>query len=410
MVVCTKELPLWQLIFNTLAMRLDSIMKGLALTMGMMLAWGCSDDPEIESVQGPTLQINASLSVPGETKALKTAWANNDKLGLFIKAENSLSASNYGEVTGQVVGSYNGSSWTASPSVSLSASSAYVFSYFPYSSSVTSGKTVPIDITTQTDYLYGGAPVTANNSNASVSLAMKHALCVLSFNVKRNGYIGTGNLTSVSIRNKSGKTKFISTGTMDISTGAITGTAYNGYTISKSKQITESGWTSDLPMAMVVPFSTASPSELELEFVVDAKSYVVDVPVNKSFTAGSKYVINLTINSSTLVLDASNITIIPWGSEQSVNLDDVASKVKGVAFTLTTTTSGQSFTGPSLGAVNGTVEWGDGQTGSYTANATHTYSNAGTYSVQMSTEDAVQTVTFPSITYIDEIDLSQLQD
>ena len=143
---------------------------------------------------------------------------------------------------------------------------------------------------------------------------------------------------------------------------------------------------------------------------MDAKSYVVDVPVNKSFTAGSKYVINLTINSSTLVLDASNITIIPWGSEQSVNLDDVASKVKGVAFTLTTTASGQSFTGPSLGAVNGTVEWGDGQTGSYTANATHTYSNAGTYSVQMSTEDAVQTVTFPSITYIDEIDLSQLQD
>ena len=68
-------------------MRLDSIMKGLALTMGMMLAWGCSDDPEIESVQGPTLQIDASLSVPGETKALKTAWANNDKLGLFIKAE-----------------------------------------------------------------------------------------------------------------------------------------------------------------------------------------------------------------------------------------------------------------------------------------------------------------------------------
>ena len=391
-------------------MRLDSIMKGLALTMGMLLAWGCSDDPEIATVQGTTLQIDASLSVPGETKALKTAWANNDKLGLFIKAENSLSASNYGEVTGQVVGNYNGSSWAAVPSVSLSASSAYVFSYFPYSASVASGSAVPVDITTETDYLYGRSPVTANNSNASVSLSMKHALCVLSFNVKRNGYIGTGNLTSVTIRNKSGKIKFISSGTMDISTGNITGSAYNGYTISTSKQITESGWTSDLPMAMVVPFSTASPSELELEFVVDAKSYVVDVPVNKSFTAGSKYVINLTINSSTLELDASNITIIPWGSEQSVDLDDVASKVKGVAFTLTTTTSGQSFTGPSLGAVNGTIEWGDSQTGSYTANATHTYSNAGTYSVQVSTEDAVQTVTFPSITYIDEIDLSQLQD
>lgn len=67
-------------------------------------------------------------------------------------------------------------------------------------------------------------------------------------------------------------------------------------------------------MAMVVPFSTGSPSELELEFVVDAKSYVVDVPVNKAFTAGSKYVINLTINSSTLELDASDIMIIPWGS------------------------------------------------------------------------------------------------
>ncbi len=129
---------------------------------------------------------------------------------------------------------------------------------------------------------------------------------------------------------------------------------------------------------------------------MDAKSYVVDVPVNKAFTAGSKYVINLTINSSTLELDASDIMIIPWGSEQSVDLEDVASKVKGVAFTLTTTSA--------------TVDWGDNQTGNFTANATHSYANPGTYSVQVSTEDNVQTVTFSSIVNIDEIDLSQLQD
>lgn len=391
-------------------MRLSTLLNGLALSMGLMLAVGCSDDPEITSVQGTTLQIDASLSLPGETKALKTAWQTDDKLGLFIKADNDLAAAYYGEVTGQVVGNYNGTVWTTVPSVSLSSASAYVFSYYPYSSSVSSGSAVPVEIASQTDYLYGGAPATANNQNASVSLAMKHALCVLSFNVKRNGYIGTGNLTSITIRNKSGQNKFVSSGTMDIATGSITGSAYDSYTISKSKQISESGWTTDLPMAMVVPFSTAAPSEMELEFVVDAKSYVVDVPVNRSFTAGSKYIINLTINSSTLELDAANISIIPWGSEQSVDLDDVASKVKGVAFTLTTTSAGQSFTGPSLGTLTGTIDWGDSQTGAYTANATHSYANPGTYSVQMSTEDNVETVTFSSIVNLDEIDLSQLQD
>ncbi len=396
--------------FKTLAMWLSKWNKGLALTMCMMLACGCSDDTESTSVQGNTLRIDAYLDMPGESKALKTEWKSSDQLGLFIKADNYLSAGNYGEVTGQVVGNFNGTSWSTTPTVTLSSAPAYVFSYYPYNNGVSSGAAVPVDISTQTDYLYGGAPATANNQDASVSLAMKHALCVLSFNVKRNGYIGTGNLTSITIRNKSGKQVFVSSGTMDIATGSITGSAYNSYTISKSKTIGESGWTTDLPMAMVVPFSTGSPSELELEFVVDAKSYVVDVPVNKAFTAGSKYVINLTINSSTLELDASNITIIPWGSEQSVDLEDVASKVKGVAFTLTTTSAGQSITGPNLGSVSATVDWGDSQTGNFTANATHSYANPGTYSVQVSSEDNVQTVTFSSIVNIDEIDLSQLQD
>lgn len=391
-------------------MWLSKLNKGLALTMCMMLACGCSDNSELESVQGDTLKIDAFLSVPNESKALKTDWASNDQLGLFIKADNYLSAGNYGEVTGQVVGNFNGTTWSTTPTVTLSSASAYVFSYYPYNSTASTGASVPVNISSQTDYLYGGTPATANNQNASVSLAMKHALCVLSFNVKRNGYIGTGNLTAITIRNKSGKQVFVSEGTMDISTGDITGSAYNSYTISKSKTISESGWTTDLPMAMVVPFSTGSPSELELEFVVDAKNYVVDVPVNKAFTAGSKYVINLTINSSTLELDADNISIIPWGSEQSVDLDDVASKVKGVAFTLTTTSAGQSVTGPNMGAVTATVDWGDNQTGNFVANATHTYANPGTYSVQVSTEDNVQTVTFNSIVDLDEIDLSQLQD
>lgn len=284
----------------------------------------CSDE-KIPVVADHQLTVEAYLESADQTKAIKTSWIDTDKIGLFVKQSSNISSADYGEVNGQVVTYFNGTTWALSPAVSLSATPAYVFGYYPYSSTVTNGGAVDVSINSQTDYLYSGAAQTATSSNANVALTMKHAMTVLSFNIKKNGYIGAGVLNAIQVRNKSGQSKWASAGTMDISSGAITPTAYDAYTHSCNLTIQPSGWTSNLPAIIAVPFATGGASEVEVELTVDSKSYVVSLPNSVSFQPGSKYILTLTINSGSMVIDSNNMTILPWGADQNVDLGGVDS-------------------------------------------------------------------------------------
>ncbi len=382
-----------------------------AMAVGASMT-GCSNDeiPEEPTVKGTRLAIKAELEkTQDETKAPMTVWANGNEMGLFVKSSG-LTGSDYGEVNGQVKATYNGSAWTLDPQVSLSSTPAYVFAYYPYSNTVTDGTSVPVEVASQTDYLYSGTAVNASSNNASISLTMKHALCVFQFNVKKDGYIGgSAVLTSVKIQNKGGYTLVGSAGTLNISTGVITKSAYEAFTLTSNKTITEAGWDNDRPLAMLMPFQTASTTGAEFVFTVDGKDYTIDVPANMNYLAGNQYVFNLTIKSGSMSLDSSNIQIVPWGNETNVDLGDQVTKVKGLAYTLTTTTAGQSHNAPNVGNLSGTIDWGDNSAqDSYASGKSHNVAAAGKYNVQLQAEDEVNQVEFSQIELIDEIDLSQI--
>lgn len=283
---------------------------------------GCSDE-KLPVAAEHQLTVEAVLEGSDLTKAVKTAWSDNDKIGLFVKQSSNISSADYGDVNGQVVTYFNGTAWNLSPAVSLSATPAYVYGYYPYSNTESDGGAINVSLASQTDYLYSGTAQQASSSNATVALTMKHALTLLSFNIKKSGYIGTGNLTSVVVRNKSGMQKWVSQGTLDISSGTITASAYDAFTLNCNKTIEAAGWTTDLPYIMAFPFSTGAASEVEVEFMVDGKSYVIALPNSVSFQAGSKYILTLTINSGSMVMDSNNMVIQPWGADQVVDLGGV---------------------------------------------------------------------------------------
>lgn len=378
------------------------------LTVGASMT-GCSNEDVFEEpvVKGDKLILEAYLDNT-ETKTPISSWADGNSMGLFVKSSG-LSGPDYGKVVGQVKATFNSNIWTLTPEVSLSSTPASVYAYFPHDPAVTDGTAVPVEIASQTDYLYSGTAVSASANNAKIALNMKHAFCVFAFNVKSNGYIGDGKLTSIGMQNKAGATLFASKGTMDISTGVITKSSYDKYTIASDKQITSSGWTKDHPYAMVMPFQTASSSQVEFLFTVDGKTYTVDAPANMNYTAGEQYLFNLTINSSSMELDATNITIVPWGDQTGVDLGGVVTKVAGLTYTMTTTAANASHVIADLGSINGVIDWGDNSAEeSYSTSKSHNYAAAGTYNIQVQAEDAVNTVDINTVENIDEIDLSQL--
>lgn len=304
-----------------------NILKGwLCASFFTVLGLSSCSEEQVPVVANNQLAVEAYLESTDGTKAIKESWSNDDKIGLFIKQSSQVTSNDYGEVTGQVVTYYNGTGWSLSPAVSLSATPAYVFGYYPYGSTVTNPSAVDIAVSAQTDILYSGPAKTASSNSPKVALSMKHAMSMLTFNIKKSGYIGAGNLTAVTMRNKSGQTKWASAGTLNIATGEISASANNPFTLNCNKSILADGWTSGLPTILAIPFSTGASSEVEVEFTVDGKSYVIDLPNSVAFNGGSKYILTLTITSGSMVMDNNNMQIVPWGADNPVDLGSVESK------------------------------------------------------------------------------------
>lgn len=266
-----------------------------------------------------------------QTKAPVSEWQSSDKMGVFVK-QGAVSSADYESVTGQVMASYGALAWTLDPVVKLSKQSAYIYAYYPYSEAVTTPSAIPVDVTSQTDYLYAGSGHVASSSSTNVTLSMAHSLSLFSFNLRKQ-VSDACTLNSIQIRSTSGSNVIASAGTLDCSTGAITPTMYAPFTLAVNRTIETNGWTTNLPVAMVFPFTVATPSNVEIVFTINDIAYTVPVPAGLDFTSGLKYIFNLSLQGSDLVLDSSSITIVPWGTESTVNLDAIELRGAGPAYT-----------------------------------------------------------------------------
>lgn len=184
----------------------------------------CSDDnpiiPPTPEPPGPTpepeavyMKIFPVLEQIKQTRGIIEQFIQDDKLGLYI-------------TNGELDNAYDGKTeflnmqavfskdaWTHK-AVEMKDAQATVYSYYPYTADAGNGKAIPVESTSQTDYLYGTAS-TATLDASTANISMKHAMSLVSFKIKKNDYQYAGKITKIEIEGV--KTK----GTMDISTGNI---------------------------------------------------------------------------------------------------------------------------------------------------------------------------------------------
>ena len=90
--------------------------------------------------------------------------------------------------------------WTSETDVMVSASSATLHAYYPYSDEVTDLSRIPVETASQTDYLYALPASDINNRNADVNISMQHALAAMKFTVSRGTYTGPGSITAITVQ------------------------------------------------------------------------------------------------------------------------------------------------------------------------------------------------------------------
>ncbi|WP_347048965.1 fimbrillin family protein [Bacteroides fragilis] len=226
------------------------------------------------------------------------------------------------------------------PGKSGDANAKIDFQSIDNSDSQTSTKDKILAASGEVDYMYadqGSTGVKASYKNGSdsktgkVTLAMKHALAMVSFRVYADHtYKNTGTFSKLVLANKSGGTTILKNGgtnpTMKIKDGTITvgqspaAVTYTrdiaNYTLPKAASSDAAAVTTAKNGAkkasiLVLPESTADKSTVEAKLTIDNQEYKVALPSSSSaWEAGKNYLYTVKLSGSELVI--SSVTVTQW--------------------------------------------------------------------------------------------------
>lgn len=296
-------------------------MKNLALCAGMAsMLFACSSNEDVPAVASEGLMINAYIGNQASTRAEKTTWSANDALGVFVTA-GTLDKPYLGNATRytNVNFRHNGKGFTAG-SIYLDETPATVYAYFPYAAAVKTGTTIPVESTSQTDYLYGVSTTPASITRKNVDMRMKHALSVLTFKLRKAADYNEGacSLSKIVIENLTGKNDFKTAGNLNIQTGAITGTSTNGsVTLTPKTAMTLTDAFQNLS-TIVLPVSETATATFQAIFTIDGRQYKFLFPAKTKWEGGTRNNYSLTMTNTGLEIGGGaagsdkGITIEPW--------------------------------------------------------------------------------------------------
>ena len=216
------------------------------------------------------------------------------------------------------------------------------------SESNSSGSAKILAASGEVDYMYADQSTAVKasykngdtNKTGKVTLAMKHALAMVSFRVYADHtYKNTGAFTRLVLANKSGGTTILNNGgspTMKIRDGTITvgqspaAVTYTrdiaNYTLPKAESSDASAATTAKNNAkkasiLVLPESTVDKSTVEATLTIDNQDYKVALPSsNSAWEAGKNYLYTVKLSGSELVI--SSVTVTEWTTvASSTDLD-----------------------------------------------------------------------------------------
>lgn len=266
----------------------------------------CTNDenPVEETQKSTALVVRTDI----QTRATISEFTRGAELGLFVTAGALGYEYNSKSSNSNVCSTYAGTYWEQSPAVYLNNVPAQVFAYYPYDASVSNGKALPVEHLTQKDYMYGThseGQNSINNLNPVVQLTMRHALALIVFQFDNCDFSGTGKVTQVGIMNAPDKKILYSEGTMDISTGIITGSEGKN-----AAAITNEIEENQCAKLMVLPTKVASTGALIVQFMIDGKLYMWKVPEKTTWAGGTKN--TYTVKLSDKKITVGNVIIKDW--------------------------------------------------------------------------------------------------
>lgn len=303
----------------------------IAITLLSVFATSCAKDiveipeppvsPELPPVtpepEKAFLGINPTIAgVEAVTRGVITNFTDNDKIGLFLTTgelgnnyQNNAEAAN-------VPASYFASAWEVQKEIELTVPGT-LYGYYPYSDKITDGQHIPVEIASQTDYLYARQAI-VDKKNAIAQIGMQHALSLVSVRIRKNDYQHTGKLTKVEVLDVQ------ETGTVNIASGEVVKTGIlTTYAVDRNIVLDDAALVKT--QMIMLPNRIADAGNVRLRVTIDAKIYVWDVPKSHIWEAGKEYTYTLNLSKTPDELPDLELDIDYWtkyGKDDNITIED----------------------------------------------------------------------------------------
>lgn len=269
----------------------------------------CNKTSMQNHIPADTAELEVDVRTGFTSKAMITSGTleNGSEVGvsLFGSDGNLYDGIQYRNIRYTAQNSSSSQSWNPDTRIMLSASKASLYSYYPYSQSVTSVKSIPVSTTStsQTDVMYG-SPVNGLYNHAPLaSIILNHALSVVQISLTRGTYSGEGKVTAVSVKGKGMARK----GILDATTGQLSSFDEENMEIAPTVTPFTIGSSSKCNI-IVIP--NGRNEQIGIDIMIDGEPFHVDTE-SLMLRQGAIAAYNITVNNGGAKI--SDMTVNEWG-------------------------------------------------------------------------------------------------
>lgn len=231
------------------------------------------EEPEEPDIKKVYLSISPSIENMQVQRAVVENWKEGHCLGVTVTEDIN------------VPFTFDGEHWKAGKQVEVTAEQK-VSAYYPYNVQHTDMTAIPVDITTQEDYMYGEGGVSVEKPGAV--LVMKHALSLIKVLIKKNDYTGDGMVDAVTF----GGVQL--SAFMDATSGTVLPSGQAGEYKAGGNYILDD--TSPVYVeAILMPVGTAEGITVNVH--VDGKDFTYSLPATHAWKPGMIYTYTLNMKS-----------------------------------------------------------------------------------------------------------------
>ena len=271
----------------------------------------CTDDEVINQADKAPLQVSVNTKMAKQSRAIVHGeWlpaGSTIGVSLFDTEGDDYDEQGYYNIQYKAAGAEEDQTWASmGVTPAVSANEAVLVAYHPYNDDEDLGITaIPVEIATQTDYMYSGPVTGITNAAPKADIVLDHALTAIRVKLVLGDFTGDASVSGIAVASPG----LASSATLNAADGSLDNIAGQGdkFTLPVDFGLVAGGTDNDI---MFVPDALVESGVTTVSATIGGKKYTAGIEFDDAYRQGYIYTYTLTLNNSGFSVTKVNVN--PW--------------------------------------------------------------------------------------------------